>query len=300
MVNHCGEQLFNLAMDKVTAKKIKLLSKPDRTKARAFCSELDGSLIFVVLHKINGSFKVVFPQSVGGQPIDWEIARKRFGFEIEDRPQESTGVKPHIKPDDQVVVRSNILDKIDNLIDWYIDKEWDSSRPIDLEIEKPSDPNLLGDLEVINGEDVKKKPANPEGQGRSADVESRKAIELYAMERSANWLTKNGYECDDTSSGNPYDFLASKDGKELYVEVKGTQQGPDAITMTHNEVDLHRTKKGSTALFIVHDIKLEFENDKPKCSGGIELPDIGWDIDEWDAKPTQFRLKRKKKYDAEH
>jgi len=62
--------------------------------------------------------------------------------------------------------------------------------------------------------------------------------------------------------------------------------------MTHPEVDLHRSQKGSTALILVCDIRLQKNRGKPKATGGKLEPLISWDIDEWTLKATAFRVSR--------
>ena len=62
--------------------------------------------------------------------------------------------------------------------------------------------------------------------------------------------------------------------------------------MTANEVELHRKNKGSTALAIVSSIKLT-RGDAPTANGGRLEMQIDWDIDEWLAIPTAYRMERK-------
>ena len=90
----------------------------------------------------------------------------------------------------------------------------------------------------------------------------------------------------------PYDFLAEKGDVELFVEVKGTTSSdPSAILMTANEVELHQSRKGETALAIVSSIKLQ-KGTEPKASGGILNMRIGWDIDTWSLSPTTYRVEK--------
>ena len=74
--------------------------------------------------------------------------------------------------------------------------------------------------------------------------------------------------------------------------MKGTTSSdPSAILMTANEVNLHRSEKGSTTLAIVSEIKL-VKSTPPTASGGKLEVLIGWDIDQWQATPTAFRVER--------
>ena len=102
-------------------------------------------------------------------------------------------------------------------------------------------------------------------QGYGLPAAARRAVELRAMAVAEAWLSANGYGVRDLSSFQPFDFVASKSGKEIKVEVKGTTSDRvDAILMTRNEVELHRRELGRTALVIVSSIRLSKE-DTPLC-----------------------------------
>lgn len=130
-------------------------------------------------------------------------------------------------------------------------------------------------------------------QGFGLNAMERKAVELRAMSLAEDWLRKEGYKLTNTASTKPYDFEAKKGDEILYVEVKGTTSDvADAIMMTHGEVALHKREKGKTALMIVTGIRLEEDPQRELASGGELEPVVGWDIDEWDLKPTTFRVSR--------
>ena len=89
-----------------------------------------------------------------------------------------------------------------------------------------------------------------------------------------------------------YDIQATLGKTKIFVEVKGTTSPePNAILMTANEVNLHRRKKGQTALAIVSSIKLT-KGEKPTAAGGILDMQIAWDIDDWNIQPTAYRLEK--------
>ncbi len=60
--------------------------------------------------------------------------------------------------------------------------------------------------------------------------------------------------------------------------------------MTSNEVDLHRSEKGHTALIIVSSIKLSRDCEVPTASGGQVEPHLRWDIDLWVSEPMAFKV----------
>ncbi len=131
------------------------------------------------------------------------------------------------------------------------------------------------------------------GQGFGLKAPERKAIELQAMAKAEEWLVTQGYKVKDTHLNQSYDFIATKDGVELFVEVKGTiSDFCNSILMTKNEVELHRSKKGTTALILVYRIRLERGGPEPKAFDGQLECFIGWDIDSWKNEPIAFQVSR--------
>lgn len=132
------------------------------------------------------------------------------------------------------------------------------------------------------------------GQGARLDAEGRRLVELQAMELAKGWLTDHGYRVTDHSANHPYDLHAEKDGTSLKVEVKGTtSEFASAILMTRNEVELHRQDKGNTGLVVVSQISLSGTGASRTAQGGQLEIFLPWDIDEWTAAPTAYRLERK-------
>lgn len=132
------------------------------------------------------------------------------------------------------------------------------------------------------------------GQGFGLSGPERRAVELRAMTVAQDWLKAEGYKVKNTSRNSPFDFLATKAGANIKVEVKGTTgDGAQAIFMTRNEVELHRREAGATALLIVSGIRLDRRVAPPQASGGELLAEIGWNIETWELAPMAFRLTRK-------
>ena len=138
------------------------------------------------------------------------------------------------------------------------------------------------------------KPRRTRGsQGFGLTAPEKKVVELRAMDVTRDWFETRGYDLDDTSASNPYDFLATKGSVETKVEVKGTTSfDPTKLSMTWREVELHQKEKGSTALSIVSSIKLQ-RGDPPTASEGKIEVLLGWDIDEWSLKPVSYSVERK-------
>lgn len=136
--------------------------------------------------------------------------------------------------------------------------------------------------------------ASSRGQGIRISAEERIAIEWRAMDLAREWLGAQGYSVDDKSKTASFDFEAIKDGEAIKVEVKGTTSDrADAISMTRNEVDLHRAEMGKTGLIVVSQIRLERIESKMVASGGRLQAEIGWNIDEWAIEATMYRVARK-------
>ena len=145
-------------------------------------------------------------------------------------------------------------------------------------------------LEIENA--IRPKRSRKGAQGFGLNSLEKRAVEQRAMKVVNDWLIAEGYQTKDTSSNESFDFLAKREGSTIFVEVKGTTSAdPSSILMTANEVNLHKEKKGETALAIVSSIKLT-KGETPIASEGQLDMQIGWDIDQWERVPTAFRLER--------
>ena len=131
-------------------------------------------------------------------------------------------------------------------------------------------------------------------QGQGLSGPERRAVEMRAMELAMQHLKAEGFSCQDTSANESFDVLAEKQGQRIKVEVKGTTSDIcDSILMTRNEVELHRSEKGLTALLIVSQIRLHRDVQPPQASGGTVEAHLFWDIDTWLADPIAFQVSRK-------
>lgn len=133
----------------------------------------------------------------------------------------------------------------------------------------------------------------PPRQGYGLSPAAKRAVELRAMNVASAWLIAEGYAVKDCSANMPFDFEAVRDGSAIKVEVKGTTADrADAILMTRNEVDLHRSERGKTALLVVSEIRLSEAGGSFTATGGKLESLVGWDIGDWVVEPTAFRLSR--------
>ncbi|MGA2570057.1 MAG: DUF3883 domain-containing protein [Terracidiphilus sp.] len=114
------------------------------------------------------------------------------------------------------------------------------------------------------------------GAGYQSNPRIRRAVEDYAMRWANKRLREMGFAAVDKHKTNPYDFLCTVHGADLYVEVKGTQEDGRCVSLTPNEVK-HAKAHGNSALFVVYGVQVRGKR-TPEVSGGKELFLNPWDI----------------------
>ncbi len=122
--------------------------------------------------------------------------------------------------------------------------------------------------------------------GFQSNPRIRRAVEDYAMKWAEKRLNELGYAPEDKHKNKPYDFLCKVSGKDLYVEVKGTQDDGRTVSLSPNEVE-HAQKNKNSALFIVHSVKVKGKR-RPVVSGGEELMLNPWEISTGKLKPRGY------------
>ena len=109
----------------------------------------------------------------------------------------------------------------------------------------------------------------PRRAGRTRSYAERRAIEVRAVQAVTERLTGEGWSVEDVGATRSYDLHCSAlNGRELFVEVKGTTGPLSAVVLTLNEVELARREHPDTALYVVHDIELLGGAENPTASGG--------------------------------
>jgi hypothetical protein len=145
-----------------------------------------------------------------------------------------------------------------------------------LEPESEADP----EIEQVLGSAIE------HGAGFQSNPRIRRAIEDYAMDWAKRRLDKLGLKPEDKHKTKSYDFLCNVSGDELYVEVKGTQDDGNSVSLTPKEVE-HAQKHKNSALLIVHSVKVKGKR-KPVVSGGREIFLHPWDISAGTLKPRGY------------
>jgi hypothetical protein len=127
------------------------------------------------------------------------------------------------------------------------------------------------------------------GQGFRLTAQERRVVERQAMDTAQAHLLAAGYEVEDVSKKRPYDFLATRDGRSIIVEVKGTTGGLGSVVLTSNEVMAHQSGHPENALIVVHSIELDRTSDPPIASGGHLFKLHPWTIDASALQPLSFQ-----------
>lgn len=104
------------------------------------------------------------------------------------------------------------------------------------------------------------------------DSSIRKAIEKRAIYVCTQYFEGKGFDCEDVSSYESYDILATKGDKKLKVEVKGTRGLGDKIILTRNEVDLAKKMRLNCSLLVK--LNIIAKRRKPKAEMGNLLVGI--------------------------
>jgi hypothetical protein len=130
--------------------------------------------------------------------------------------------------------------------------------------------------------------ANPSGrtQGFSADPETRRVVEEYAVSRARQYFEAQQFTVE--THGKPFDLCCRRGETLLFVEVKGTQTTGEEILLTPNEVAFATRHQDRMALFLVHDVIVVHKEGKPTASEGTELIQNPWLLDATRLSPLGF------------
>jgi hypothetical protein len=125
------------------------------------------------------------------------------------------------------------------------------------------------------------------GQGFQSDIKKRLIIEKYAMDECRKYFENKGYKLKNVSNTHSYDFEATKSGKKILIEVKGTETAGNKIILTKKEVDIALKYSDKMILFLVHSIILEKNKVKSKKVKKISP----WKIDKSKLTPISYSYK---------
>jgi hypothetical protein len=150
-------------------------------------------------------------------------------------------------------------------------------------------------FEAIDPSQSPRKPATEtSGQGFGLSQAERRAVELRAMQVARELYEGSGWEVIDKSSSQPFDLLATREGVERFIEVKGTTGQGLSVLLTIGEVNHIRCNGNNCALVIVSGIVLEKRGGKWQADGGaVTTHRDPLTLVETHLTPTQYRYEIK-------
>lgn len=131
------------------------------------------------------------------------------------------------------------------------------------------------------------------GQGFGLSAAERREVERHAMTVAKQHYERQGYKVVDTHTNHPYDYRCDRDGKCLYLEVKGTTDCLASVYLTRGEVEHARENAGQCALFVIYDISLNRKG--KKASGGKQHILYPWRITPNALTPLLYKYDLQKK-----
>ena len=84
---------------------------------------------------------------------------------------------------------------------------------------------------------------------------------------------ERGWIVQDVRFGNPYDAIATKDGRTLWLEAKGTETRGATVIVSRGEVQWARDHAGDCVLGILSDVAFHTDGEVDPTSGafGVSL-----------------------------
>lgn len=130
------------------------------------------------------------------------------------------------------------------------------------------------------------------GQGTLMSAQERRLVEEAAMRVAEVELLKLGFTTiTDVSRTASFDFSATLDGEQWYIEVKGTTSLQAAqILLTAKEVALHEQHGSRSCLIVVTGIVLD--RTKQEATEGTPVVFKPWGTIGWTLIPTAYRALR--------
>jgi hypothetical protein len=125
-----------------------------------------------------------------------------------------------------------------------------------------------------------------QGQGFIQNQAVKEAVEELAMAQAERFFRNEGFRV--SRKGKPYDLYCTKDGKQLFIEVKGTQSIGQEVFLTGGEVRFAREHSCEMVLFVLHSIKVVQRRQNWTARGGVERLYRPWTIDAQALTPMAF------------
>ncbi|WP_327009773.1 DUF3883 domain-containing protein [Dactylosporangium sp. NBC_01737] len=123
-------------------------------------------------------------------------------------------------------------------------------------------------------------------QGWQMDPVRRRKVEDAAQDRLMTYYRDLGWDVKDVRHGNPYDATATKDGRTLWLEAKGTETNGTAVIVTHGEVQWAREHPGDCILGILSDVTFLPDGEVDPAAGNFRI--LEWNPDNGTLTPRNF------------
>ena len=114
-------------------------------------------------------------------------------------------------------------------------------------------------------------------RGWQMDPARRKKVEDAAQEILMAHFRRDGWAVKDVRVGNPYDAIAVKNGRTLWLEAKGTETCGRSIIVSRNEVEWARSHPGHCILGILSDIAFLPNGEVDASKGTFRI--LAWNPD---------------------
>ena len=124
--------------------------------------------------------------------------------------------------------------------------------------------------------------------GRLMSKAERDAVEERALDVAKDHYSKRGWTLLGDYRRRPYDLHFEKKGRQLFVEVKGTQADGALVGVTSGEVNFARKNKPNSALFVVSGIELARRGKKSVARGGSGRVVAPWNPHEKDLAAVAY------------
>ncbi|SBT47006.1 protein NO VEIN domain-containing protein [Micromonospora narathiwatensis] len=108
-------------------------------------------------------------------------------------------------------------------------------------------------------------------QGWQMDPARRRKVEDAAQDRLMAYFRDRGWVVRDVRFGNPYDAIAIKHGRTLWLEAKGTETKGAAVIVSRREVQWAREHVGDCVLGILSDVVFGSDGEVDPTSGRFRV-----------------------------
>ncbi|MHA7263495.1 MrcB family domain-containing protein [Arthrobacter sp. TMN-37] len=131
-------------------------------------------------------------------------------------------------------------------------------------------------------------------QGFGLTKPEQRAVERRAVDVVTAHYKAQGWKVQDVGDRESYDLRCVREGRQLFVEVKGTTSRGESVLLTKNEVELHRSEYPLNALAVVHSIVLDPRGENPIAHDGELDVTSPWRLEDTDLTPIAYTYRRPK------